>query len=77
MIERGGLSGSLTSDENLQRLSNTEMYLRLVREADFATAERFLSERDLERSRPKDFWIIFGGEITDTAWINESEAGGA
>ena len=76
VTDRSGRNSLLTSDEITQRLRVTERYLRLVREAECDSAERYLTGHNLERSRPKDFWIIFGGEITDTAWINEPEAQG-
>ena len=56
-----------------QILSIAEEGLRLVRDAEFRKAEHLLKDNYLEWSRPKDFWIIFGGEITDTAWINEPQ----
>lgn len=76
VIERSGRDSTSNSDETAERLRVTERYLRLVREAECDTAENYLTEHNLECSRPKDFWIIFGGEITDTAWINEPEAQG-
>lgn len=57
-----------------QILSIAEEGLRLVRDAEFRKAEHLLKDNYLEWSRPKDFWITFGGEITDTAWINEPQA---
>ena len=71
VTERSGQSDRPTSDDTKQILKTTERYLRLLREAECDIAERLLTEQNLKVSRPKDFWIIFGGEILDTAWINE------
>ena len=76
VMERNRQRVPLTSDEKAERLKITERCLRLVREAECVAAEEFLAECDLEWSRPKDFWIICGGEITDTAWINETKVPG-
>ena len=57
--------------ESRRQLKIAEQGLRLVRNADMRAAEDLLKENEVEWVRPQDFWIIFGGEITDTAWIND------
>lgn len=53
------------------QLRTAEQGLRLIRAAEIGAAENLLEENGLEWVRPQDFWIIFGGEMTDTAWIND------
>ena len=57
--------------ESRPQLEIAERALRLIRDADTQAAENLLEKNELEWVRPQDFWIIFGGEITDTAWIND------
>ena len=75
VTDRSGQSDLPASDDTKQTLKITERYLRLLREAECDSAARLLTEQNLEVSRPKDFWIICGGEILDTAWINEPTRG--
>ena len=49
------------------QLAITEEALRHVRLASFVVADRLLGENGLELVRKQDFWILFGGQVTDTA----------
>lgn len=49
------------------QLAVAEEALRHVRLASFVEADRLLAENGLEWVRKQDFWILFGGPITDTA----------
>lgn len=64
---------SSETPRSVQTLRVSETALRLVRDAKCDPAEELLAEHGLEWSRPKDFWILFGGEITDLGWINDPE----
>lgn len=48
-------------------LAIAEAALRHVRRASLAEADRLLRESGLEWVRTQDFWILFGGPLTDTA----------
>ena len=50
-----------------QQLAIAEKALRHVRRASSMEADTLLCENKLEWVRTQDFWIVFGGPITDTA----------
>ncbi|MCJ1284702.1 hypothetical protein MMC26_004038 [Xylographa opegraphella] len=47
-----------------------EKALRLVRQAKQTEAENLLHENRLQWTRKRDFWIMQGGPISDTAWMD-------
>ena len=60
--------GSLAEEPDTpQQLAIAEEALNHVRRMAFLEAERLLRENGLEWVRYQDFWILFGGPITDTA----------
>ena len=70
-VEASGLLASEANSESQSQLQIAEQGLRLIRIADIKSAENLLKESKLEWIRPQDFWMIFGGEPIDTAWLND------
>ena len=66
--EDTGSNHSLTEEPDTPlQLAIAEEALRHVRQASFTEADTLLRENGLEWVRKQDFWILFGGPITDTA----------
>jgi hypothetical protein len=55
--------------ESRHQLIIAEKALRLIKLADFEKAAMLLQENNLQGSRERDFFILQGGPITDTATL--------
>ena len=70
----GGSPASTSSlDEEPEpptQLIIAEKALRLVKQAKQTEAETLLHESRLRWTRHRDFWIMQGGPISDTAWMD-------
>ena len=73
--EDGNVPGSPSSlDDEPQpprELGIAEKALRLVKDAQQNEADSLLEENGLKWVRQRDFWIMQGGPITDTAWMDK------
>ncbi|KAF7505120.1 hypothetical protein GJ744_001260 [Endocarpon pusillum] len=69
-------SSLIDEPESPAQLTIVERALRLLRDAKQDDAELLLQENGLEWKRQKDFWVLQGGPITDTASISGLKASG-
>lgn len=68
--ELSGTPSSLDGEpESRHQLIIAEKALRLVKHAEFVKAAMLLQENELQWSRERDFFILQGGPITDTATL--------
>ncbi|MCJ1419054.1 hypothetical protein MMC32_005405 [Xylographa parallela] len=71
-VEGGSPASTSSLDEEPEppiQLIIAEKALRLVRQAKQTEARNLLHENRLRWTRKRDFWIMQGGPISDTAWM--------